>query len=169
MKKVLYLIILFMLCKNAFAQTPCSLPATLFPTDTLIICKDTMYNLALPQFPGANYAWSTGATDTGVLTNQSGLYWVEVSDGKCLVRDTVNLIFNSFVLEPDADSLVILCLNVPANPLRGVGQNVLWYDTPIAGIGSPNPPIPPTNDTTLTFYFVSQTIQGCESSQGSAG
>ncbi|PWU04911.1 MAG: hypothetical protein C5B52_00575 [Bacteroidetes bacterium] len=163
MKKVPYLIILFMTCKTVFAQTPCSLPTSLFPSDTLIICKDTMYNLAVPQFSGATYTWSNGETDTAVLTNQSGLYWVEVNNGKCLIRDTVNLIFNSFVLEPDADSLVILCLNVPANPLRGEGQNILWYNQPIAGIGSPTPPTPPTNDTTIMFYFVSQTIQGCES------
>jgi gliding motility-associated-like protein len=165
MKKIPCLLWIFMLltCQNALAQAPCGLPANLFPGDSLIICKDTMFTLALPQYPGAVYAWSTGATDTAIQTNQSGLYWVQVNDGKCTVQDSITLIFNSFILEPNADSLVLLCLNRPDQPLVAKGQNILWYDSPIAGIGNPIAPTPSTADTTITFYYVSQTVQGCES------
>ncbi|HET6993244.1 MAG TPA: gliding motility-associated C-terminal domain-containing protein, partial [Bacteroidia bacterium] len=39
--------------------------------------------------PGATYLWSTGSTDQTIDVNSPGEYWVEVNDGACVSRDTI--------------------------------------------------------------------------------
>jgi gliding motility-associated-like protein len=41
------------------------------------------------------YQWSTGATSQIITVSQTGLYWVRVNNGSCVVTDTINLAFNT--------------------------------------------------------------------------
>ncbi len=41
--------------------------------------------------PGANYLWNTDETSRTIVVNEEGVYWVEVRNGNCLVRDTVRV------------------------------------------------------------------------------
>ncbi len=148
---------------SSYGQTICAIPDNPFPRDTLIICKDTSFQLIMNLYPGANYAWSTGETDTAINITRSGKYWIELDDGKCVKSDTVHIIFNSIILEPETDTN-ILCLNTKARALAAMGSNLKWYDTlPIGGNPSVNAPVPKTNQLGEKTYYVSQTIMGCES------
>lgn len=44
-----------------------------------------------------------------------------------------------------------------------IGQNILWYSSPIGGTGSSTTPVINNNSIGITQYWVSQTINGCES------
>ena len=148
---------------SGFGQSICTLPNQPFPQDTLVICKDTSFRLSLNQYPGTNFIWSTGETDTAISITISGKYWVELDDGKCVKSDTIYIIFNSIILEPGTDTTVV-CLNNRAGALFARGSNLKWYDTlPIGGTPSANAPIPKTNQLGEKTYYVSQTLMGCES------
>ncbi len=48
-------------------------------------------------------------------------------------------------------------------PLTATGQNLLWYSVPTGGTGSQVAPTPNTSFIGTSYYYVSQTIDGCES------
>jgi len=64
---------------------------------------------------------------------------------------------------PIVNSPVAYCLNDMASALSAQGTNLLWYVNSIGGIGSPNAPTPNTSVLGQQMYYVSQTINGCES------
>ena len=53
--------------------------------------------------------------------------------------------------------------NTVANPLIASGLSILWYTTAAGGVGSANTPTPSTAILGTTNYWVSQTVNGCES------
>lgn len=166
MKRKPYLLILVLLCTYLFsnAQLNCAFPDSLIRKDTIIICADTTYKLVLPNTPGISYTWGDGQTGNSINIHQSNKYWVTATDGICPlpVTDTVFVLFNSLILIPDVKN-ELLCLNQPAQPLKAVGKDLKWYTTAISLDASPNAPVPSTSDTGMAYYYVSQTILGCES------
>ena len=64
---------------------------------------------------------------------------------------------------PGVISPVIYCQGATAVPLTATGSNLLWYTAPAGGTGSPNAPIPSTAIPGTTNFYVSQTVDGCES------
>lgn len=151
------------ICSASYGQTICAIPDNPFPQDSLIICKDTSFQLILNLYPGAKYTWNTGETDTAINILWPGKYWIKIDDGKCVKSDTVHILFNSNILAPETDTN-ILCFNTKARELVAMGSNLKWYDTlPIGGNPSVIAPIPKTNQLGEKTYYVSQTIMGCES------
>ncbi len=48
-----------------------------------------------PNYPGAVYLWSTGATTQTINVNGAGgLYWLQVTDGLCVSTDSINITYN---------------------------------------------------------------------------
>ena len=47
---------------------------------------------------GDAYLWSTGANTQTITINTSGAYWVQVTNGACSARDTVNIAYNTGVI-----------------------------------------------------------------------
>ncbi len=66
---------------------------------------------------------------------------------------------------PAVTSPVNYCLNQTAIPLAASGNNLLWYNSVSGGTGQSTPPTPLTNSAGTTSYYVSQTINGCESNR----
>lgn len=64
---------------------------------------------------------------------------------------------------PTVTSPVGYCQFSPASPLTAVGSNLKWYTTATGGTGSSTAPTPSTVNAGSTTYYVSQTINGCES------
>lgn len=77
-------------------------------------------------------------------------------------RDTVEIVVKTQPLQPEGDSAEF-CLNGPSDTLTATGQNLLWYTTPTGGFGTVTAPIPSTAAIGISNYYVSQTIDGCES------
>jgi hypothetical protein len=57
---------------------------------------------------------------------------------------------------------VKLCLDATSSALTATGDNLLWYTAPDDPTGSPDAPVPSTDNTGTTAYYVTQTV-GCES------
>jgi len=62
---------------------------------------------------------------------------------------------------PTVVSPVSVCQYLPVQ-LTANGQNLKWYQTETGGVGQPTM-IPNTNYVDSTYYYVTQTINGCES------
>lgn len=60
--------------------------------DTSICAKEIILN---PNFQGISYLWSTGDTTSTIKVSQSGTYWVEVRNGSCTKKDSINIL-NTF-------------------------------------------------------------------------
>ncbi|MBX3240972.1 MAG: gliding motility-associated C-terminal domain-containing protein [Chitinophagaceae bacterium] len=143
------------------AQLNCT--ERLFPGDSIIICADTLHRLQLPDIHGpVSYVWEGGQTTGYIDIHQTDTYKVSVSDGSCTVEDSVYVIFNSLIQLPPVEN-ELLCLNTSARRLQAWGESLRWYSTPLSTDGSTTAPIPSTADTGTTYYYVSQTILGCES------
>lgn len=159
------ILILFgaILCVQTAVKAQCPNPETIFPKDSIIICADTTFILSLPASPGTIYDWSTMESGNSINIHQGGKYWVTITAPACMpVTDTVVVIFNSLILIPETNN-ELLCLNVPANPLKAAGEDLKWYTSPTSTAFSSSAPVPSTADTGFTNYYVSQTILGCES------
>ncbi|MHA4736829.1 T9SS type A sorting domain-containing protein [Dyadobacter sp. MSC1_007] len=66
---------------------------------------------------------------------------------------------------PTATSPVEYCLNEKASPLTATGTDLKWYTIPTGGSALSTTPTPATNVVGTTRYYVSQTVNGCESRQ----
>lgn len=66
---------------------------------------------------------------------------------------------------PSATSPVEYCLNEKAFPLTANGEDLKWYMAPSGGTALSATPTPATSATGTTRYYVSQTVNGCESIQ----
>jgi gliding motility-associated-like protein len=60
--------------------------------DTALCSGETLL-LQAPASP--SYTWSTGGTTDRISINETGSYWVKISDGVCFASDTVDVSFNS--------------------------------------------------------------------------
>lgn len=163
MKTKILILFLAFLCVQIAGKAQCPTTETIFPGDSIIICADTTFILSLPTSPGTTYAWNTAESGNSINIHQGGKYWVTVTTPGCTpVTDSVFIIFNSLILIPEIRN-EILCLNVPASPLRAIGNDLKWYTSPTNIAFSSSAPIPSTTDTGVANYYVSQTILGCES------
>jgi gliding motility-associated-like protein len=75
-------------------------PRIQLPNDTLL-CRGASVDLNAYQGFNANYLWSTGSTDSLLTANESGTYWVQVSNSCGTVQDT----FRLAVLDPPTATL----------------------------------------------------------------
>jgi gliding motility-associated-like protein len=64
---------------------------------------------------------------------------------------------------PVVTSPLNLCQGDAPQPLTAIGQSLLWYGLPNGGVGVPVAPVISTNYEDSFFYYVSQTVNGCES------
>ncbi len=114
-----------------------------------------------------NYESTTsvsGTSLTGQIPNLTpGQYSVRISSTNP-VRYSNNYLIT---IKPWPNSPTVkalyLCLNAPAPVLPVIGQNLLWYPSMDARIGSPSPPTINTSQISFHSYYVSQTVGECES------
>lgn len=66
---------------------------------------------------------------------------------------------------PIVSTPVFYCENDSAKPMSAKGQNLQWFYQPTGGIPSSVAPSPNTSAKDSFFYWVSQTIDGCESAR----
>lgn len=75
---------------------------------------------------------------------------------------TLNLIVHPLPSAPIINTPVVYCQNATVTNLTATGSNLLWYPTLTGGVGSNVAPIPSTTNMGTTYYYVSQTVNGCE-------
>ncbi len=65
--------------------------------DTIICQGDSLILSA--GLSSLNFIWNDGSTDSSFTVNSPGLYWVEVTSGNCIARDSIQITFQ----EPQVD------------------------------------------------------------------
>jgi gliding motility-associated-like protein len=130
------------------------------PTVQLTTLTGLLVQNGTPTPVGSNYTVSfiniCPSTDTGT-------YVVEATYA-CggTYKDTIKII-KTVTPPPTVTSPVNICQNSTAQPLSAQGQNLLWYTVATGGTGSTTTPTPVTTTPGLDTFWVSQTINGCES------
>lgn len=153
-------------------------PTSVVPivTSPVIYCQ---FENAVPlKATGTNLLWYTTATG-GIgsttaptpSTNIPGTITYYVSQtlaNECeSPRVPVTVTVNALPSPPGVISPVQLCKGQTAQPLTATGSNLLWYTTATGGTGSATAPTPSTQNIGTTKYYVSQTINNCESKRDS--
>jgi gliding motility-associated-like protein len=116
--------------------------------DTLheTICQGSFYTLN-----GTNYS-SAGVYETTFLRPKN-----------CDSIVTLYLTVSSKPVPPAVVTPVAYCQDSAAILLTGFGFNLRWYTTPKGGVGTYVPPLPSTTVPGTYLYYVTQTVDGCES------
>jgi len=102
------------------------LPNIFLGNDTVICAGQTLQLDA--SLPNASYLWSDNSTNSTLLVNQSGTYWVDVITNGCTGRDSINVVVspspNSFLGNDtsicDRDTLVL--------DATILGATYIWQD-----------------------------------------
>jgi hypothetical protein len=124
---------------------------------------------------GTNLKWYTAASGgTGSPTAPTPLtttvgtttYYVSQTVSGCeSARASIDVIINAIPAAPVVTSPVTYCRNATAAPLTATGANLKWYTVASGGTGSSTALTPVTTASGTTIYYVSQTINGCESAK----
>ncbi len=116
------------------------------------------------------YATPTGGLGTATAPTPStqvpGTYYFYVSqtvNGCEGDRATIVVNVKPKPAPPKVTSPQNLCEGDPLAPLTAIGQNLLWYSAASGGVGVSVAPIPNTGYEDSFQYWVTQTVNGCES------
>lgn len=88
--------------------------------------------------------------------------YIPCSGGSLEVLDSIILISDK-PPAPVASDTIRYCRNDVPAPLTATGSNLLWYDSLNQTAGSPTAPTPSTTTPGWDTFYVSQTVNGCES------
>lgn len=125
---------------------------------------------------GSNLQWYTVASggigssvaptpSTSVAGTTS--YYVSQTENGCeSARAKIDVLVNAIPNAPIVtNESLIYCQGSTASPLTATGSNLLWYTVASGGTGSSVAPTPSTDTAGTTSYYVSQTVNGCESAR----
>lgn len=138
----------------------------------------TIADLSATPSTGATLQWYTSAadvtgSDTAPTPNTavgSTTYYVsQVANGCESPRASITV---TITAKPEAPTTapLTLCLDSPASPLTATSVNggtLNWYESATTGPALASAPTPPTSTTGTTTYYVSQTVNDCESPRAS--
>ncbi|WP_109851094.1 gliding motility-associated C-terminal domain-containing protein [Aquimarina sp. AU58] len=124
---------------------------------------------------GSNLLWytvSSGGTGSAIAPTPSTAtagntsYYVSQSVNGCeSSRSEIVVTVNAVPSAPVVSTPVTYCVGAPASALTATGSNLLWYTVSSGGTGSAIAPTPSTVTPGNTSYYVSQSVNGCESSR----
>ncbi len=158
-------------------------PGSPTPLDTLYsFCAGTSNSVIQANLNGetSTYTWfgnngqpvlinltSNGNTVAATVpTNQIGTftYWLTKTANGCesAASRRIKVTINSIPVAPSIQPIAV-CQGATAPTVQATGQGLLWYDTNSGGTGSAISPVVSTAQASQKIYYVSQTLNGCES------
>ncbi|GAL84846.1 bifunctional acetylxylan esterase/xylanase, CBM4 module [Sporocytophaga myxococcoides] len=148
------------------------LTAEITNTGSTTICEGSSVVLNANSGTGYTYQWKRGdaiinaANSASYTATQSGNYSVTVTaNGQSVSSDAVEVKVNPTPPLPKVTSPVLYCQNEGATALSANGSALKWYTGSSNGTGVGTAPVPATGAPGTTNYYVSQTLDGCESSR----
>jgi beta-xylosidase len=120
---------------------------------------------------GLSYQWLNGTTSAGTgsaslsLYVSSGTFTVKVTDanGCAATSSPVVVTATPTPTAPTVTATAAYCQNATAAQLTATGTGLKWYADNTTTTVLANAPTPITTATGTTNYYVSQTLNGCES------
>ncbi|WP_338876660.1 T9SS type A sorting domain-containing protein [Spirosoma sp. SC4-14] len=126
---------------------------------------------------GQNLKWyesETGVTSLTSITPVTSVtgtqnYYVSQTVNGCeSPRTVIAVTVKPLPAAPTVDSVgSAYCQNSSAAPLTAAGQNLNWYSVPLGGTSLGGSVTPKTDSVGSFVYYVSQTVDGCQSSRSS--
>lgn len=154
------------------------LTVTINPTPALPVVASPLYLCQLePSGPlsatGSNLLWyadSTGGVGDPVAPTPSTAtpvtitYYVSQTILGCEgPRKAFTVVVKPKPGIPSVTDTTTYCQYDQPAQLGAGGTNLTWYNYPVGGAGNPVAPVPSTAYAGITSYYVSQTVNGCES------
>ncbi len=141
---------------------------------TAVNFSSTSYAVQLSDDTGNNFI-TLPTTGTGSpliaeipvnITSGTG-YKVRVISNSPSVTGSTSSAFtiNALPTSPEAVTPISYCQGQPASALSAVGTNLKWYLTSVGGEGSGTAPAPSTVSSGTINYWISQTVNNCESTR----
>lgn len=121
--------------------------------------------------PGSNGVVHASFTTTACLNSNENFRKFYVKANYIPCSGTALAVVDSVILKrnitplPTVTDTTRYCIHQPAAALIATGSNLLWYTSLNQTQGSPAAPVPATGTPGLTTYYVSQTLNGCESAK----
>lgn len=143
----------------------CQFDANILPTFTTGSPSGTFSNMGGIVFVDVN----TGEIDLAASTPGTETIFFDIpAGGGCpAAQGQFDVTINAQPLPPTVNTPVNYCQNDAAVPLTATGSNILWYSASAGGTGDANAPTPSTATIGNEFFYVSQTVNGCESARDS--
>ncbi|MBK8608811.1 MAG: T9SS type A sorting domain-containing protein [Chitinophagaceae bacterium] len=132
---------------------------------TAVVLTATGNNLLWYTTPTGGTGSTTAPVPSTATVGITSYYVSQTNNGCESQRATIVVNINAVPLAPTATSPVNYCQNAAAVPLQATGSNLLWYTAATGGTGSATAPTPSTATVGTTTYYVSQTVNSCESSR----
>jgi gliding motility-associated-like protein len=155
---------------NVIVATQPGAPTVVSP---VVMCQFSTPTPLSPNVTGTGLKWytvavgGTGSSTEPVIntaTTGNTTYWVSQSVGSCEgPRTPITVTINPKPNPPTVTTPVTYCQFATATALTANGQNLTWYDVATGGSPLPGAPVPPTTATGTQDFYVSQTVNGCES------
>ncbi len=138
----------WMIASKGYCKSYDTINVQFSTTPTINLGPDTTYCLGQNfnyhvSYPGATYLWNNNITDSFINSNTSGIYWAEINNKGCKVRDSVNVtIFplqslnlgnDTTLCEGDVFSLNIISSNA-TNYLWNTNENTATIKPTSTGI-----------------------------------
>ena len=80
------------------------------------------------EFPDFTYAWNNGSSDSAITVNQSGKYWLTLSQGACASTDTINVVANTVPVINLGNDTTICTNQIIVLNAQNTGAQFLWSD-----------------------------------------
>lgn len=144
-----------------------------------IVVNDTICQFAtVPPFnvAGNNLLWYNSPSAINgspnapnLSSNNTGTFtwYVTQTDSGCQsLKQPISLVVKPTPPPPTVNPPVVLyCQYNTATQLTASGQNLMWYSSPSGGVGSSIAPLPNTTNLGTSTFYVSQSLNGCESNR----
>jgi len=118
--------------------------------------------------PAEAYSFDDGIT-WGALNISSpllpGVYFIKIKNAAGCESDSVRVFITPDIVPVPNVRNVVYCKDLPSLPLSATGSDLLWYLTDVGGTGSAIAPTPPTTTKGISIWYVTQTVNGCESNR----
>ncbi len=124
---------------------------------------------------GTNLKWylaasggvgSSTAPTPSTASSETLSYWVTQTVNGCeSTRTKIDVVVTATPSPPEVTTPIDYPQGQTASPLSAVGTNLKWYLTASGGVGSTVAPTPSTVDAGMTEYYVTQTVNNCESNR----
>jgi gliding motility-associated-like protein len=106
----------------------------------------------------------SGSWSPAINNQSTTTYTFTPTAGQCAAPTTMTVEVTPIPAGPTVSSPVNKCFGDPSTTLTATGSGLLWYSNASGGTGSSTAPTASTGVAGNTTYYVSQTINGCESS-----